>query len=85
MDSFKVSRSSSDSRTCPAPSAPRPGGDPRYIPNAIATVRDSGVETPHPANRESRPQLGVGEALAKVAVQPAHQPVAEPSILLSLS
>jgi hypothetical protein len=57
----------------------------RYIPHAIATVRDSGVEVPHPANRESRPQLGVGEALAKVAVQSAHQPVAELSILLSLS
>jgi hypothetical protein len=49
----------------------------RYIRHIIATVQDTGVGIPRPADRKWYPQLAIGEGLAKVAVQPAHQRVAE--------
>src|SRR5829696_3252742 len=68
----------------PAPSAPRRRDEP-----LLCSRRQHGprrrAEIPRLADRERRPPLGVGEALAKEAVQPPHQRVAEPSTLLSLS
>ena len=49
----------------------------RYIPHVIATVTTLGLGLRALLTENWYPQLAIGEGLAKVAVQPAHQRVAE--------